>query len=150
MALAAKNSQIKLEDKFRLMEWIIGHHDWRTTKELMAALNTNGACGWEHSDHSHIQRADPVSAMNCGLWMASQLRAIIESYRLDADKTHNGAGRLIRAKSFRRRYTRLLKGRAPLPDLILMDGGEIEMNAAKDVWRTNSNLDIPRGRDGQK
>ena len=45
MALAAKNSQIKLEDKFRLMEL-----DNRTTigamKELMAALNLPmGACG---------------------------------------------------------------------------------------------------------
>lgn len=30
-----------------------------------------------------------------------------------------------------------------MPDLILMDGGEIEMNAAKDVLENELNLDIP-------
>ncbi len=45
----------------------------------------------------------------------------------------------------RRRYTRLLKEHAEMPDLILMDGGTIQMNAVKDVLVNELGLDIPVG-----
>ena len=43
----------------------------------------------------------------------------------------------------RRRYSRLLKEEKPLPDLILMDGGIVQINAAKDVLENALNLNIP-------
>ncbi|MCT3190610.1 excinuclease ABC subunit UvrC [Lacticaseibacillus rhamnosus] len=142
MALAAKNSKIKLEDKFRLMEL-----DNRTTvgamKELMAALKLPMGHVVEAFDHSHIQGADPVSAM-VQFVDGQPAKNNYRKYKLDADKTHNGADEAANTREvIRRRYTRLLKEHAALPDLILMDGGEIEMNAAKDVLENELNLDIP-------
>ena len=43
----------------------------------------------------------------------------------------------------RRRYTRLLKEHAALPDLILMDGGEIQLEAAKDVLENELGIATP-------
>ncbi|HLR91459.1 MAG TPA: helix-hairpin-helix domain-containing protein, partial [Atopostipes sp.] len=43
----------------------------------------------------------------------------------------------------RRRYSRLLKEGAELPDLVLMDGGKIQVNAAKDVLENELGLDLP-------
>lgn len=43
----------------------------------------------------------------------------------------------------RRRYGRLLKEHKKMPDLILMDGGQIQVEACQDVLRNELNLDIP-------
>ena len=40
----------------------------------------------------------------------------------------------------RRRYSRLLKENKPMPDMIFMDGGEIQMDAAKDVLENELGL----------
>ena len=42
-----------------------------------------------------------------------------------------------------RRYSRLLKEHAQLPDLILMDGAEIQIDAAVDVLHNQLGIDIP-------
>ena len=42
-----------------------------------------------------------------------------------------------------RRYSRLLKEKQPLPDLILMDGAEIQIEAAQDVLQNQLGLAIP-------
>lgn len=43
----------------------------------------------------------------------------------------------------RRRYTRVLKEKLPLPDLIIVDGGKGQMSAALDVLENELGLDIP-------
>ena len=43
----------------------------------------------------------------------------------------------------RRRYSRLLREKADLPDLILMDGGKIQMKAAMEVLEDELGLSIP-------
>ena len=43
----------------------------------------------------------------------------------------------------RRRYSRLLKEQKPLPDLILMDGGKVQMRAAMEVLEDELGLSIP-------
>ena len=43
----------------------------------------------------------------------------------------------------RRRYSRLLREGARLPDLILMDGGKIQMRAAIEVLEDELGLEIP-------
>ena len=43
----------------------------------------------------------------------------------------------------RRRYTRLLREQKPLPDLILMDGGKVQVRAAKEVLEDELGIDIP-------
>ena len=42
----------------------------------------------------------------------------------------------------RRRYTRVLKDKLPLPDLIIVDGGKGQMSAALDVLENELGLDI--------
>src|SRR5699024_11043907 len=43
----------------------------------------------------------------------------------------------------RRRYTRVLKEKLPLPDLVIVDGGKGQMSAALDVLENELGLDIP-------
>src|SRR5690606_29484656 len=43
----------------------------------------------------------------------------------------------------RRRYTRALKEGAPLPDLIIIDGGKGHVEAVRDVLENELGLDIP-------
>lgn len=43
----------------------------------------------------------------------------------------------------RRRYTRVLRENLPLPDLIIIDGGKGQINAARDVIENELGLDIP-------
>lgn len=43
----------------------------------------------------------------------------------------------------RRRYIRLLREEKPLPDLILMDGGKIQIRAARDVLENELGIAIP-------
>ena len=43
----------------------------------------------------------------------------------------------------RRRYTRVLRENLPLPDLIIIDGGKGQINAARDVLENELGLDVP-------
>lgn len=94
----------------------------------------------EAFDHSHLQGTDLVSAMVCfvdGRPEKSQYR----KYRL---RTVDHADETASTREvIRRRYIRLLKEKAQLPDLILMDGAEIQIEAAQDVLQNELNLNIP-------
>ncbi|MFD1428889.1 excinuclease ABC subunit UvrC [Lacticaseibacillus mingshuiensis] len=142
MELAAKNARIKLEEKFRLLEL-----DNRTTvgaqNEIFEALGLPDGHVIEAFDHSHIQGADPVSAM-VQFVDGQPEKSNYRKYKLAQDDGDHSANEDANTREvIRRRYTRLLKEHAPLPDLILMDGGDIEMNAVKDVLENELNLFIP-------
>lgn len=142
MALAHKNAKLKLEEKFRLLEL-----DNRTTvgaqDEIFQALGLRPGHVIEAFDHSHIQGTDPVSAM-VQFVDGRPEKSNYRKYKLAQEEGNVSANEDANTREvIRRRYTRLLKEHAPLPDLILMDGGEIEMNAAKDVLVNELNLDLP-------
>lgn len=137
--MAHKNARIVLEEKFRLLEL----DERKTTgamKEITDALGIPAGHKIEAFDHSHIQGADLVSAMvvftdgqpNKKLYRKYKLRTVDH-----ADESASTR------EVIRRRYTRLLKEHAALPDLILMDGGEIQLEAAKDVLENELGLDTP-------
>ncbi len=137
--MAHKNARIVLEEKFRLLEL----DERKTTgamKEITDALGILAGHKIEAFDHSHIQGADLVSAMvvftdgqpNKKLYRKYKLRTV--DHADEAASTR---------EVIRRRYTRLLKEHAALPDLILMDGGEIQLEAAKDVLENELGLDTP-------
>ncbi|AUI78438.1 MULTISPECIES: excinuclease ABC subunit UvrC [Lactiplantibacillus] len=137
--MAHKNARIVLEEKFRLLEL----DERKTTgamKEITDALGIPAGHKIEAFDHSHIQGADLVSAMvvftdgqpNKKLYRKYKLRTV--DHADEAASTR---------EVIRRRYTRLLKEHAALPDLILMDGGEIQLEAAKDVLENELGLDTP-------
>lgn len=139
MEMAGKNAQISLEEKFRLLEL----SEMKTTgamKEITDALGIPEGHKIEAFDHSHIQGTDLVSAMV--VFVDGQPNKNL--YRKFKLKTVDHADEAASTQEvIRRRYTRLLKEHAKLPDLILMDGGEIQLNAAKDVLENELSLEIP-------
>lgn len=141
LEMAGKNAQVVLEEKFRLLEL----DESKTTgamKELTDAMGIAPGHKIEAFDHSHIQGADLVSAMV--VFVDGQPnKNLYRKYKL---KTVDHADEAASTKEvIRRRYTRLLKEHAEMPDLILMDGGVIQMNAVKDVLVNELGLDIPVG-----
>lgn len=137
--LATKNSEVALNEKFKLIEM----DDRKTVgaiKELSKTLGIPYIERIEAFDHSNIQGTSPVSAMvsfKDGAPDKSQYR----KYNI---KTVNGSNELATTQEVvRRRYTRLLKEGKPLPDLILMDGGKIQVNGAIDVLENELGLTIP-------
>ena len=139
LALAEKNARLVLEEKFRLLEL-----DERKTTgamdEITTALGLPRGHKIEAFDHSHIQGTDLVSAMVCFI----DGRPSKNDYRKYKLKTVDHADEAASTREvIFRRYSRLLKEHEPLPDLILMDGAEIQIEAAQDVLRNQLGIDIP-------
>lgn len=139
LELAKENAQITLEEKFRLMEL----DESKTTgamKEITDALGIPEGHRIEAFDHSHIQGSELVSAMV----VFTDGKPDKKMYRKFKLNTVNHADEAASTREvIRRRYVRLLKEKQSLPDLILMDGGDIQLNAAKDVLVNELSLHIP-------
>ena len=127
--LAKKNAQIALEEKFRLMQL----NEKKTTgamREITAALNIPMGHRIEAFDHSHTQGVEIVSAMvvfddgvpNKDLYRKYKIKSVTHADEWSETQ-----------EVIRRRYSRILKEGGDMPDLILMDGGEIQLHAAKEV-----------------
>lgn len=140
MHMAYENAQLQLNEKFRLLEM-----DQAKTsgamKEITDALGLSECHKIEAFDHSHIQGADPVSAMVVFI-DGEPIKKLYRKYKLKTVIDHADEAASTR-EVIRRRYSRLLKEGQPLPDLIFMDGGEIQMDAARDVLENELNLAIP-------
>lgn len=140
MEMAAENARLTLNEKFRLLEM-----DKRKTtgamKEITDALGLPAGHKIEAFDHSHIQGADPVSAMVVFV-DGEPAKKLYRKYKLKTVINHADEAASTR-EVIRRRYSRLLKENKPMPDMIFMDGGEIQMNAVKDVLENELGLDIP-------
>ncbi len=137
--LATKNSEISLNEKFQLIEM----DDRKTVgamKELSEALNLPLIKRIEAFDHSNIQGTNPVSAMVSFL----DGKPDKSNYRKYKIKSVTGSNELATTEEvIRRRYERLLKEGKPLPDLILMDGGKIQVNGAINILENELGLSIP-------
>lgn len=137
--LATKNSEISLNEKFQLIEM----DDRKTVGaivELSEALNLPLVSRIEAFDHSNIQGTNPVSAMVSFL----DGKPDKSNYRKYKIKSVSGSNELATTEEvIRRRYERLLKEGKPLPDLILMDGGKIQVNGAINILENELGLSIP-------
>lgn len=137
--LAKQNCEIALSEKFRLED----AKDMTTTRpidELAKALGMDSLRIIESFDHSNIQGTYPVSAMV----VYKDGKPDRKAYRKYKIKTVVGSNEFATTQEvIRRRYLRLLKENKPLPDLILMDGGKIQMNAAIEVLEGELGLSIP-------
>lgn len=127
--LAGKNARIALEEKFRLMQL----NEKKTTgamAEITNALNLPLGHRIEAFDHSHTQGVEIVSAMvvfddgvpNKDLYRKYKIKSVDHADEWSETQ-----------EVIRRRYGRLLKEGGTMPDLILMDGGKIQLHAAKEV-----------------
>ncbi|QNQ82378.1 excinuclease ABC subunit UvrC [Lactobacillus sp. PV037] len=143
LKMAKDNAQLKLDEKFRLLE--LGNRKTKgAQKEIFDALHLPYGHRIESFDHSHIQGTDPVSALvvfTDGEPDKKQYR----KYKLKGEVEHQNGGDEVgnTREVVRRRYSRLLKEHQPLPDLILMDGGQIQVDACLDVLRNELNIQIP-------
>ncbi|MDN6162365.1 MAG: excinuclease ABC subunit UvrC, partial [Atopostipes sp.] len=137
--MAEKNSRLALKQKFHL----ITMKQLKTTgasEELAEALKLPKVKRIEAFDHSNIQGTSPVSAM-VSFYEGKPDK---NNYRKFNIKTVDGSNEAATTREvIRRRYSRLLKEEAELPDLILMDGGKIQVNAAVDVLENELSLSIP-------
>lgn len=136
---AGKNSKLALQQKFHL----IAMEQLKTTgasEELSEALGLPYVARIEAFDHSNIRGTSPVSAMVSFY----EGKADKNNYRKFNIKTVEGSNEAATTREvIRRRYSRLLKEGGEFPDLILMDGGKIQVNAAKEVLEHELGLSIP-------
>ena len=140
MSMAKENAQLSLSEKFRLLE-LDKSKTTGAMKEITDALGLPLGHKIEAFDHSHIQGADPVSAMVVFI-DGKTAKKLYRKYKLKTVINH--ADETASTKEvIRRRYSRLLKENQPMPDMIFMDGGEIQMNAVKDVLENEFDLSIP-------
>lgn len=143
LTMAKENAKLKLDDKFRLLE--LGNRKTKgAQKEIFDALSLPYGHVIESFDHSHIQGADPVSALVV-FKDGEPDKTAYRKFKLKGEVEHqNGADELRNTREVvRRRYGRLLKEHKKMPDLILMDGGQIQVEACQDVLRNELNLDVP-------
>ncbi len=139
LEMAQKNAKLVLEEKFRLLEL----DERKTTgamNEITDALGLPNGHRIEAFDHSHLQGEDLVSAMVCFIDGRPE-KTEYRKYKLkNVDHADEAAST---REVIYRRYSRLLKEKANLPDLILMDGASIQINAAVDVLHNQLGIDIP-------
>ncbi len=94
----------------------------------------------EAFDNSNIMGTDPVSAMVVFI----DGRPAKKEYRKYKIKTVKGPDDYASMREvIYRRYSRVLKENLPFPDLIVIDGGKGQVDAAKDVLDNQLGLDIP-------
>ena len=140
LEMAQKNARLVLEEKFRLLEL----DDRKTVgamNEVTDALGLPHGHRIEAFDHSHIQGADPVSAMVCFIDGRPEKKEY-RMYKLKTVVNHADEAASTREVIYRR-YSRILKEHKNLPDLILMDGAEIQIDAAVDVLHNQLGIDVP-------
>ncbi|HLQ71032.1 MAG TPA: excinuclease ABC subunit UvrC [Bacillota bacterium] len=139
VSLASKNAKLSLEEKFSLIE----RDEERTieaVEQLGEILNIETPHRMEAFDNSNIQGTDPVSAMVT----FTDGKPDKNAYRKYKIKDVKGPDDYETMREvIRRRYTRVLKEKLPLPDLVIVDGGKGQMSAALDVLENELGLDIP-------
>ncbi len=137
--LAEKNAVLALSEKFHLIE----RQEERTigaVEELGEIIGIATPSRIEAFDNSHIHGTDAVSAMVVFV----DGRAYKKDYRKYKTKTaakHDDYGAM--REVVRRRYIRVLKEDLPLPDLIIIDGGKGQIEAAREIIEDELGLDIP-------
>lgn len=137
--MASENARLALEEKFALMS----KDDARTIQamhNLGHALSIGTPHRIEAFDNSNIQGAEPVSAMI----VFTDGRPDKKEYRKYKIQTVEGPDDYGSMREvIRRRYTRLLRENQPFPDLIVIDGGKGQIQAAMDVLENELGLFIP-------
>ena len=141
--MAYDNAKLKLDEKFRLLE--LGNRKTKgAQKEIFDALGLPYGHTIESFDHSHIQGTDPVSALVV-FTDGEPNKTAYRKYKLKGEVEHQNGGDEVRntREVVRRRYSRLKREKQRMPDLILMDGGQIQVEACLDVLRNELDLNIP-------
>lgn len=129
--MAEKNAKEALETKKHIYENKIVK-SMNTIEALGKLLGINTPYTIEAFDNSNIFGEYPVS----GMVVYKNGRPSKKDYRKYHVKTVVGANDAATMQEIvKRRYTRLRDEAKPFPDLIVMDGGEIQVNACKEALK---------------
>lgn len=137
--LAEKNAKIALTEKFHLIE----RQEERTigaVEQLGDSMGIAPPMRIEAFDNSHIHGTDAVSAMVVFIDGKSSKKDY-RKYKTKTAAKHDDYGAM--REVVRRRYTRVLKENLPLPDLVIIDGGKGQIEAAREIIEDELGLDIP-------
>lgn len=137
--MARRNAELAHLEKFRLLE-LQESKTKGAAEELSDALELPYLRMIESFDHSNIQGTNPVSAMVV-YEDGKPNKKLYRKYKINSVQGSNEFA--TTQEVIRRRYSRLLKEKRPLPNLILMDGAAIQVHAAKEVLEDELGLDIP-------
>lgn len=137
--LANKNASASLTEKFSLIEKK-EERTYGAAKRLGDAMNIPLPGRIEAFDNSNTMGVDPVSAMVVFI----DGKPAKNEYRKYKIKTVVGPDDYASMREvIYRRYSRVLKDELPLPDLIIIDGGKGQVDAAREVLENQLGLDIP-------
>lgn len=137
--LCAKNSQLALNERLNLLD-IQAQQTRGVSEDLAVALGIPLAYHIEAFDHSNISGTGLVS----GMVVYKEGKPDRKSYRKFKIKESNQTNEFAHTQEvIRRRYSRLLREKQPLPNLILMDGGKVQVRAARQVIEEELGLSIP-------
>ena len=137
--LAIKNARVSLEQKFNLLEKSI-EKTQGAIENLGKLLQIPTPVRIESFDNSNIMGTSPVSAMVVFV----NGKPSKKDYRKYKIKTVVGADDYASMREvIRRRYSRVMRDGLTPPDLIVIDGGQGQVNIAKQVIQEELGLDIP-------
>ena len=138
VAMATKNARTQLQLKFDLLEKDLIKTQG-AIENLGKILNIPTPVRIESFDNSNIMGTSPVSAMVVFI----NGKPSKKDYRKYKIKTVEGADDYASMREvITRRYSRAMREGTALPDLIAMDGGAGQVNAAKAILQ-EIGLDIP-------
>ena len=137
--LAIKNARVNLEQKFNLLEKSV-EKTQGAIENLGRLLQIPTPVRIESFDNSNIMGTSPVSAMVVFV----NGKPSKKDYRKYKIKTVVGPDDYASMREvIRRRYGRVQRDGLTLPDLIVIDGGQGQVNIAKQVIQEELGLDIP-------
>lgn len=137
--LAIKNAQVSLQQKFDLLEKSV-EKTQGAIENLGQLLNIPTPVRIESFDNSNIMGTSPVSAMVVFI----NGKPSKKDYRKYKIKTVIGPDDYASMREvIKRRYSRVMRDGLIPPDLIVIDGGQGQVNIAKDVIQNQLGLDIP-------
>ena len=137
--LAIKNARVSLEQKFNLLEKSM-EKTQGAIENLGKLLQIPTPVKIESFDNSNIMGTSPVSAMVVFV----NGKPSKKDYRKYKIKTVVGPDDYASMREvIRRRYSRVMRDGLTPPDLIVIDGGQGQVNIAKQVIQEELGLDIP-------
>ena len=137
--LATKNARVSLQQKFDLLEKSI-EKTQGAIENLGQLLNIPTPVRIESFDNSNIMGTSPVSAMVVFV----NGKPSKKDYRKYKIKTVIGPDDYASMREvIKRRYSRVIRDGLTPPDLIVIDGGQGQVNVAKEVIQDQLGLDIP-------
>ncbi|AXQ78518.1 excinuclease ABC subunit UvrC [Streptococcus chenjunshii] len=139
VSLTVKNARVSLQQKFDLLEKDLKKTDG-AVENIGTLLNIPKPVRIEAFDNSNIQGTSPVAAMVVFV----NGKPSKKDYRKFKIKIVIGPDDYASMREvIYRRYSRVMRDGLTPPDLIIIDGGQGQVNVARDVIENQLGLDIP-------